>query len=226
MRKERLPIPDEYKLDQIMSYGRKAPEGLESMPVHVFIRMARHALRMTQAQLAKRAGIPQSHLAVIETGKRDFKLATLRKIYSALGGDLMLVGRFRKTPDSLVAERIREVARQKIMRVAGAGARESPLPEGAMTKKLIKAEEDRLRREVSSKIWAESPGGASVVRDAMPLRIVAKEGERDELTFWLGKSPAERVAAVEFLREQYYALSGYKSLPRLSHAIQLRSHQG
>lgn len=155
MRKEQLPISSEHKLEQIMSYGRRAPEGLEAMPVHAFIRMARHALRMTQAQLAKRAGIPQSHLAVIETGKRDFKLATLRKIYSALGGNLMVVGRFGKTPASLVSERIREVARKKIMRVAGSMALEKQLPDDAMIKKLIKAEEDRLLREASTDIWED-----------------------------------------------------------------------
>jgi len=68
-------------------------------------------------------------------------------------------------------------------------------------------------------------GGASVVRDGMPLRIVAKDDEAADLGFWLGRSPAERVAAVEFLREQYYAMSDYKSLPRLAHAIRLRSRQ-
>lgn len=155
MRKEQLPISSEHILDQIVSFGRKAPEGLEAMPIHALIRIARHALRMTQAQLAKRAGIPQSHLAVIETGKRDFKLATLRKIYSALGGNLIVVGRFRKTPASLVSERIREVARKKIMRVAGSMALEKQLPDDAMIKKLIQAEEDRLLREASTEIWED-----------------------------------------------------------------------
>ena len=155
MRKEQLPISSEHMLDQIVSFGRKAPEGLEAMPVHALIRMARHALRMTQAQLAKRAGIPQSHLAVIETGKRDFKLATLRKIFSALGGELIVTGRFRKTPSAMVAERIHEVARKKIMRVAGSMALEKQLPEDAMVKKLIQAEEERLKYEGSTDIWED-----------------------------------------------------------------------
>ena len=155
MRKEQLPISSEHMLDQIVSYGRRAPEGLEALPVHVLIRMARHALRMTQAQLAKRVGIPQSHLAVIETGKRDFKLATLRKIFSALGGTLVVVGRFRKTPASIVAERIHEVARKRIRRVAGSMALEKQLPDEAMIKKLIKAEEDQMLHEASTEIWED-----------------------------------------------------------------------
>lgn len=77
---------------------------------------------------------------------------------------------------------------------------------------------------------AETPatagsGGVCVVRDRMPLRVVDREDPRGDLDFWLGKSAAERVAAVEFLREQYYALSGYRSLPRLAHAIRLGDTQ-
>lgn len=155
MKKDRLPVSSGHLLDQILFYGRKAPEGLEALPVHVLIRMLRHALRMTQAQLAKRAGMPQSHLAVIETGKVDLKLATLRKIFKAVHGDLVIVARFRETPVSMVAERIREVACRKITRVAGSMALERQLPEDAMTRRLIKAEEERMLRESSTEIWEE-----------------------------------------------------------------------
>lgn len=58
-------------------------------------------------------------------------------------------------------------------------------------------------------------------RAGMPLRIVGKEDDRADLRYWLDKSPAERVDAVEFLREQYYALSGRKTLPRLAHVVEM-----
>src|SRR5438477_621983 len=44
-------------------------------------------------------------------------------------------------------------------------------------------------------------------RERMPVRVVGKEDDRADLRYWLGRSPAERVDAVEVLREQYYALS-------------------
>lgn len=155
MKKDRLPVSGEHLLDKILSYGRRAPEGLESLSVHVLIRMIRHALRMTQAQLAKRAGLPQSHLAVIETGKVDLKLATLRKIFRAAHGDLVIVARFRKTPASMVAERVREIARKKIARVAGSMALENQPPDDSMTRRLIQAENERMLRELSTEIWEE-----------------------------------------------------------------------
>ena len=155
MKTNRLPVSSAHLLDQIVSYGRRAPEGLEALPVHALIRMARNAVRMTQTQLAARAGLPQSHLAVIETGKVDLKLTTLRKIFRALHGDLVIVARFRKTPAAMVAERIREVARKKIARVSGSMALEKQLPDDVMTKRLIKAEEERMLREPSTEIWEE-----------------------------------------------------------------------
>jgi len=58
-------------------------------------------------------------------------------------------------------------------------------------------------------------------RAGTALRIIDKEDGRADLRYWLDKSPAERVGAVELLREQYYSLSGRKKLPRLVHAVQV-----
>jgi hypothetical protein len=90
------------------------------------------------------------------------------------------------------------------------------------TKKILRGMLEKQRDEAGPLMGS---GGATMARESIPLRIVAAEDDCDNLRFWLGKSSVERMAAVEFLREQYYAMSGYKSLPRLPHAIQLRSRQ-
>lgn len=60
----------------------------------------------------------------------------------------------------------------------------------------------------------------------MQINIVGKSNKSTDLNFWLKKSPEERVETVEFLRTQYYALSGYKTLPRFVPSIQIReSHK-
>lgn len=70
-------------------------------------------------------------------------------------------------------------------------------------------------------------GAASLVKDraTLPMRLLSREDAGSDLNFWLKKSPEERVDAVEFLREQYYALAGYKSLPRLAHSILIRERR-
>lgn len=60
-------------------------------------------------------------------------------------------------------------------------------------------------------------------RRNMPVKIINKSEEMQaDLQYWLRKTPEERIEAVEFLRSQYYALAGYKSIPRIVHEVTLR----
>lgn len=49
------------------------------------IQLARNKKKLTQTELAKRAGISVSYLSMLEREKRDPPLSTLKKISSALG---------------------------------------------------------------------------------------------------------------------------------------------
>jgi hypothetical protein len=53
------------------------------------------------------------------------------------------------------------------------------------------------------------------------IRISSREDEAATRLFWLSKSPEERLDAVEFLREQYYVIQGYKEVPRLIKKLQM-----
>jgi transcriptional regulator with XRE-family HTH domain len=55
------------------------------------LRAARARALLTQRQLAKRAGIPQSTVAAIESGRRDPQFTTLDRLTTACGYDLDLV---------------------------------------------------------------------------------------------------------------------------------------
>lgn len=56
------------------------------------IRLRRHR-QMTQKQLEKATGIPQSEISRIESGHANPTLATLRTLVRALGGDIRIVER-------------------------------------------------------------------------------------------------------------------------------------
>ena len=53
------------------------------------------------------------------------------------------------------------------------------------------------------------------------IRISNKEDEAATRQFWLGKSPEERVDAIEFLREQYYIIREYETVPRIIKELHL-----
>lgn len=141
--------------DRLVSYGMKAPGGVQSLPIHHLIKLLRHGLGMTQAQVARRAGLAQSHLAEIELGGVDPQLGTLRKIFHALSCDTLVVPRFTKRPDTIIAERVKVTARRKVARVSGSMALEKQLPDKSMTRKLVQIEEERLKGRPSSEIWEE-----------------------------------------------------------------------
>ncbi len=228
LRKDSLPVSSRMMLDRLVSCGKKLPETMEEFAPHVVIRRIRNALHMTQAQLAKRAGMPQSHLAKIETGKVDVQLSTLRRILRAMYCEAVVLPKFLKSPQAALAERIKEVARRKIARVAGTMALEKQLPDDKVIHALIRSEEERLMSRPSADIWEETwtSGGASGMRDKqMPVRIVEKEDDRDTLRFWLTQPPEARISAMEFLRRQVYLVTGKKTLPHLARSIQLRDRR-
>ena len=60
---------------------------------------------MTQAQLAKRAGIAKSHVAQIEAGAANVGVRTLSRLFDALFCDLLIIPKTRKKPTQALAER-------------------------------------------------------------------------------------------------------------------------
>jgi hypothetical protein len=54
-------------------------------------------------------------------------------------------------------------------------------------------------------------------------KIIVLEKENADLDriYWLKKSPEERLSAVEFLREQFYSIRGFTSIPRLTKSVNI-----
>ncbi|MCX5790327.1 MAG: hypothetical protein NTX64_17740 [Elusimicrobia bacterium] len=157
-----------------------------------------------------------------QLGGRRFQFRVVRAFPRALSKEYLLVdllNHVKKLPDDTyrvvknLETTLREFDRSKLLTCLDRY--------GNFEAKRILGE--LLGQDPSEPNLSAGPGGASVARDRMAVRVVAREDPRQDLEFWLAKSPAERIAAVEFLRDQYYALSGCKSLPRLAHSIQLRS---
>ncbi len=60
-------------------------------------------------------------------------------------------------------------------------------------------------------------------RSHYPIKIIDTGNEdRDDLAYWLSRPPEERIAAVETLREQFYAMHGYREIPRIKKVAVIR----
>ncbi len=151
--KDKLPVTQENVLRRIEAYTRRSPEGLEGMSLGAMIRLLRTKLRMTQGQLAKRAGMPQSHVAKMEGGLIDVQLGTLRKVFLALGCHTLILPKPKKKWNTLLEEQIHRAAFQRVQRMAGNMALEKQQPDDATLSALVKAEASKLRKNMTSGIW-------------------------------------------------------------------------
>lgn len=85
------------------SLADQIPEPWREQAAGEAVGKCRRVLHLTQQEVARAAGISQSHLARIEQGM-DCQWATLRRIFSAMECDLMLLPKAR-TPFSKLQER-------------------------------------------------------------------------------------------------------------------------
>jgi predicted DNA-binding mobile mystery protein A len=149
-----LPVTTTRLLKQLTDTARRTPTELEAAGPAMMIKAIRQRLGMTQAQLARRAKIPQSHVATIEIGKTDVQLGTLRKVAKALECEVILLFKPQKSFEQLINERAKKVATRRVSRVMGTMALENQDPGAKSRNELIVAETNRLIQH-PRELWEE-----------------------------------------------------------------------
>ena len=87
-----------------MLYAGRAPAQAR-LEIAVYLRALRSALRMSQAQLSRRSGVPQPHIVALEARTADPRLSTLQRLFAAMFCDMIILPRPRKRPADAFAER-------------------------------------------------------------------------------------------------------------------------
>jgi predicted DNA-binding mobile mystery protein A len=123
-----------------------------------WIRALRHYLRMTQAELAHRAHIPQPHLAQIESGKIDPQVGTLKRIFEGLSCDLIIEPLPRKPLDEVLRGRARAVALKRLKPVMGTMALENQAPEKEVFKRLLEKRTEDVLNDPRERLWNKKDG--------------------------------------------------------------------
>ena len=152
MLNKRLNIVDE------MALSRLTPTDSQSMyepSPAAWIRILRTYLRMTQAELARRAKISQPHLAGIESGKTDPQISTVRRIFEAMSCDLVLEPRPKKPVKELLRGRARSIALKRLKQSMGTMALEQQAPEADVFKQLLEKRTDDILTDRREKLWQQ-----------------------------------------------------------------------
>lgn len=124
-------------------------------PVGRQIRWIRMRLGMTQKQLARRAGISQQHVALLEKDGSQAELRTLTKVAEALQCTLAVLISPRDKLSRMIRKQAEKVAGKRLSKVMGNMALEGQEPPAAMSRRLLKDEIETLSRKPSSQLWEE-----------------------------------------------------------------------
>jgi len=152
MRKQDLTILDDMALAQLKNEPKTSTSA--PPPTH-WIRMLRNYLRMSQAELAERAHIPQSHIAGIESGKFDPQIDTLKRIYESLYCDLIVKPNPRKPLDEVLRGRARSIALKRLKRAMGTMALENQAPDRDVFLQLLEKRTDEILNDRRERLWSK-----------------------------------------------------------------------
>lgn len=154
MRRRRLTILDDMSLDRLDQDSARRSEG-EPVSIPEWIQVLRSFLRMTQRELAKRAKITQPHLAEIESGKRDPRWSTLKRIFAALSCELYIDPRPKKSMKEILRGRARKLALKRLKQSMGSMALEGQASDREIFLKLLEKRTDEILTDRSQRLWQD-----------------------------------------------------------------------
>jgi len=137
-----------------LSQLSKGRDGIDWVPSYgEWIRLLRKYFRMTQAELAERAKIPQSHIVKIESGKADVQMSTLEKIFKALSCDVIIQPKPQKSIDEILRGRARAIALTRLKQSMGTMALEGQAAEADTFRELLEKKTDEILSDSREKLW-------------------------------------------------------------------------
>jgi len=123
------------------------------LSIGAWLKLLRGRLRITQAQLARRAGMAQSHVALIESGKSDPQISTLNRIFGAMSIHLVLRPRLDKSFDEILRSRARTIALKRLKQSMGTMSLEKQAPDSEAFGQLLEKRTDDILHDKRERLW-------------------------------------------------------------------------
>ena len=156
MRKKIVTIVDDISLSRLQVDS--SPRDTNLTPGD-WIRILRNYLRMTQAELAKRASITQANLAAIESGKADPQVSTLRRVYKGMSCNLSVEPRPQKPLGEVLRGRARAIALKRLNKAMGTMALEEQAPDKETFRRLLDKRTDEILSDRRERLWRKNDEG-------------------------------------------------------------------
>ena len=152
MMKKKTTIVDDISLSKLRVVSSFGDHDLKPSD---WIRLLRNYLRMTQAELAKRANITQANLVAIESGKVDPRVGTLQRIYQALSCHLSIEPWPQKPLEEILRVRARAVALTRLKKTMGTMALEEQAVGKEIFEKLLEKQTEQILHNSREKLWRQ-----------------------------------------------------------------------
>lgn len=152
---KKLSTSERILLEEISEAARTLQRINRGLAVGDSIKLIRMQLDMSQAVLAKRAGIPQSAISRIELNQKIPTIPTLSKIYEALSCTLVIGFSFKEPIDAIKLKQAKHVAERQIRYLKGTMNLEKQEPDKRLADELLKNEINDLLRNPGRKLWGE-----------------------------------------------------------------------
>lgn len=141
-------------VDGLLRKGQNFPAEYIQEP-GVLVKLLRRRLGMTQNQLSKRSGVPQTSIANLEAGKKSPAIKTFVKLLEAMGFYLAFLPVAQFSPDSMIKDQAKQKAVSNLDPVLSSMAFEDQLPSKRKIQEMVKEEAGRLMETESARIWDE-----------------------------------------------------------------------
>jgi len=142
-------------IEEVTQYAKKTKIATRGLTIGALIRSIRTQLGMSQKELAKRAGVPQSTVSRIEQEQRDVSLSTLHKILSAISCDLVIAPLLQDSIDAIRHKQARKTAVKHVRYLKGTMNLENQQPDSRFIEVLLKQEEEHLLQGPNAKLWVD-----------------------------------------------------------------------
>lgn len=156
MRKKPITIVDDIALSKLRVDSAADYQNLKPKD---WIRLLRTYLRMTQAELAKRANITQANLVAIESGKADPRMGTVQRIYKALSCHVNVEPLPEKPLEEILRDRARAIALKRLKKAMGTMAMEEQAPDKEIFRKLLEKRTGEILRNPRERLWSKDDNG-------------------------------------------------------------------
>ncbi len=120
-----------------------------------WVRIVRTYLKMTQVELARRAGINKANLIKIEKGAANPSFSTVKRIFDALSCDLLAEPRPRQPLKDILRGQARSIASNRLKQTMGTMALENQAPSDDVFKTLLEKQTDEILNDPREHLWRD-----------------------------------------------------------------------